>query len=718
MTEGLTLQHILADLAKKKELIDKANRRITISLDYYRPRFDTAIRAWKIYRAIVDAKDDDDEPNTGPAYAFGVIEDSVAAISESTLNSRVPTPAKAKKEGQQKAAENFNAIAGTYFTSGQYQSEYPDSVRERAICGSSWEVDCWAWRYETRRRWAKVDRPMEQGGTFKATEEVTEDVPVQVGYYTRFPPFFNVFPQPRISTVEKMGWLNEIEENVLLSTMKQTRYVDPATGQQMPFFDLTEVMRDFPDGKIRPTESDQKAADHREMLREIVEGISTSSSEQQDDEAAMHLNWCHEGDRLWCVGNGSYLLAYAENIYHRPGIPYRIKKWTGQKGALMGIGMIEPVENLLYEQDDIHKLSMRNWYRIINRMIAYNPERVPYADNDFKPRAMGRIRVTGSLGESVASAIQPIDMPDVTNSMLTQESNNKGLIERALGLPDFSRGVEGTKQSHDTLGGLQMIQTVMAKRVASVRRQELASFQKQMWRMEGLYSQFLLEKQPFTVYGPDGSTALAEFDLWDIATEGAGFDFIIEYDPSFGDDALARNQLMVLLDQTFKYNAHVLQFFPPGEKPLAQPDEVMRRLLGRFGFNDTSGLLARPNGVVPPDAEMRLMLQGQPVMVNPSENMIEHYAEHVKNFNDPQLREALQRGAVPPDVLLRLKTHIEATAMAIQQARADPGQIIRAKQFQKQAQNGPQGGGMMAGMLGNRDQGMADMGPRVPGVAS
>jgi hypothetical protein len=325
---------------------------------------------------------------------------------------------------------------------------------------------------------------------------------------------------------------------------------------------------------------------------------------------------------------------------------------------------------------------------------------------------MGRIRVTCDLGQSVSSAIQPIEATDVTKSMLTQESNNKGLIERALGLPDFSAGVEGTKQSHETLGGLQMIQTVMAKRVAAVRRQELASFQKQMYRMEGLYSQFLLEKQPFAVYGPDGSTALAEFDLWDISTEGVGFDFVIEYDPSFGDDAIARNQLMVLLDQTIKYNAHVLNTFPPGTKPLAQPDEIMRRLLGRFGFNDTSRLLVYPDGVLPPDMEMRLMLQGKPVSVNPSENMMDHYASHVRDFNDPQLREAVQRGAVPADIMLRIKSHIEATAMAIQSSLANPANLIRAKKFQQERRQ--EGSDSRAALLGPANAGLPNLGPRVP----
>jgi hypothetical protein len=205
---------------------------------------------------------------------------------------------------------------------------------------------------------------------------------------------------------------------------------------------------------------------------------------------------------------------------------------------------------------------------------------------------------------------------------------------------------------------------------------------------------------------------LAEFDLWDIATEGVGFDFIIEYDPSFGDDALARNQLMVLLDQCIKYNGAIMTQFPPGTKPLAQLDEVMRKNFKVFGFNDTSRMLVRPDGVLPPDEEIRLMLQGQPVMVNPSENMVEHYAAHVAAFSDPQLREAVQRGAAPPDIMLRLKTHIEATAIAVQQSMANPEGLIRAKKYQKQGEKSGPDGGAMSGLLGGQGAGIANVNPR------
>ena len=715
IAKGLTLEAILASEALKGDIVKITNQRLRSSGDYYKDRLDTAIRCYKIYRAIKDEVDDDDETNTGACYAFGIIEDTVAAVSESILNSRVPTPARARKAGHEKKAENFNAMAQAYFSTGQYQEEYTGSVRERVIAGWNWEIDCWAWRYRKGKRWAKVPREDETGQTYTATEEIEQDVPIQVGYYTRFPSIFSIRPQPRVSTVEKMKWVLEIEERVAVEDLREQFCIDPASGERKPFFNLDEIDRDFPAGgsSITPTDVDDYSQSHEDQLREINDGTSGKSDDDfKDDMGQVTLVWVRETDRIWCIANGKYVVAYVEDLFHRPGLKVRLKKCTGVKDSLSGLGMIEPVEDLFYELDDIHILSMRNWMRIINKLVAYNPESVNV--EDFKPRAGGKIRVSPKLGRSVSSEMHAFDHTDVTPSMLGQESNVKGLLERALGRPDYSPGYGGTKQFHETLGGIQKISAASDKRTAAIRRQELAGFQKQMYAMEGMYLQFQMEKMPFATYGPDGSTALLELDLWDIDTEGAGFDFVIEYDPAFGDDALARNQLMVLGEQAIKYNEAIMAQFPPGSKPLIQIDEIARRTLRVSGFNDTSRILVRPDGVLDPEAELRLMMQGKPVMVNPKENMVEHYAMHAENLQSPMLREAVEKGAAPPDLLLRIKSHIEATAMAIKAALMDPSGIIRERKFGPQGPPPGQGEGPRPQMQMNRREGVTNFGPRVP----
>ena len=708
-TKGWTIDSILADPAAHAELITLAGKRRAASQEFYQARLDAFIRFYKIYNALKDATDDDDESNTGPSYAFGIIEDSTAALSESMLNAKVPTPARHRHIQDEKKAENFNAMAGTYFATGQYQTDYPQSVRERMICGSSWEFDGWACQYRKGKRWAKNKVVTPEGNEVEMTQQVEIDEPVKVGYYTRFPSIFLMRPQPRVDSVEKMKWLIEIEERRPLQDLREQQTVDPATGEKVPFFRLEKIDEEKSGGKvITPAELDQKGNDYMAQLRQIQDGVS--QNEQTPDQGSIDeltLEWVWEDDRVFVIANGLWVIAYIENLLHRPGIPYRIKGCTPQKHSLYAKGMIEPVEFLLYELDDIHVLSMRQWMRAIHKMIAYNPEAVPHAQNDFKRRADGKIRVTPPLGGSVAGQIMVIPTENVGREMLLAESNNKGLVERALGMPDFSQGVEGTKQDHDTLGGLQEIKAQAAKRVASIRRQELAGYQKQMWRMEGMFSQFQMDKAPFSYHGPDGATAMLELDLWDIDTQGRGFDFPIIYDPSFGDDALMRNQKMVLMDTATKYNQAIMTMFPPGTKPLAQLEVIFGDLCKAFGYTDTASILKRPDGTMTPEEKLQAMLRGEPVAISPNEDLVACYAFMAAQMMNPQLALAAETGQAPPDIMLRVQAHIKMLQGAIMQAVENPSIIIRAKQF-------AQPGGQAAPTGDSRGKDIASMGPRSP----
>ena len=726
---NLTMQAISASTDLQAELAKVACQRFQASRGYYQPKLDAFLRFFKIYRSIVDVVDDPDEPNTGASYAFGIIEDAVAALSEAMLNARVPTPARGKRPEHNKGAEKFNAMAATYFTTGQYQEDYPNSVRERMITGNSWEMDSWAWKFAKGRRWEKQKKTDIMGGlkslfgrpmadaqfSYEAPVQVEYQVPVKVGYHTRFPSVFHVLPQPRIKGMDDASWVLEVEERVALSDLESHQYVDPESGQLRPFFDLSALYELKRGGsQLMPEQVNQEGRDFMEEVRNAIDGMSADKHGHADDEDQGSLLWTWERDRLWCLANARYPIAYIEDLHQRPIMPYRLKRATPQSHSFYGIGMIEPVESLFYEQDDIHKLSMRNWVRIINKMIAYDPEAVPHAATDFLPRAGGKVRVRPGLGQSISSVIMPIEQGDVTQSMLGQESNNKGLIERALGMPDFSKGVEGTKQDHDTLGGMQIIANKSAKRVASMRRQELAGFQRQMHNMEVMHAHFLVEKMPFTVYGPDGQTSVCEYDLWDIDTGGIGFDYVYEYDPTFGDDALARQQFMLALDEAIKYNQAELALKGP-KAVLIELPEVGKRLFKSFGWSDTSKLFVRLDGVLDPEEELKRMMSGEMPMPNPGEDLVAHYSAHARQYNDPRLHEAVSAGKLPPQVILALKSHLDATAQLIMRAMQDPAGYEMARQIPMggpQMPGGPEAtGGPKKPSLRN---GVADMQPRMP----
>lgn len=692
----LTLAQVIADRNIHDSLAKLGQQRFTLSAEYVKPWHEKWVRYYKIYRSIVDAVDDPDEPNFGVSYAYGIIEDLVSTISEPILQMRPPCRVAPKKIGHEQAADNFSAICTSYFHTSRYQLEFTESIRELCIIGNSWEFDTWASDYAPGRKWSKVmqetfiDKVKGLGGKmfglskpesvpFEATAEVEYDVPVRVGYQTEFPSAFDVFPEPGVKNVRDMHWLLRQERSVAIADLQKRKYKDPKTGQMVPLFDFSIMLKEKGDhepGAIQPILMEGKA-DYGQMAKDAMAGEATDKADTMNDMDRVSITWVWEQNRLFALANGIYVVAYRENVFQVPRIPARLKGYTPQKESLFAIGAIEPVENQLYELQDIHKLSMRNWVRIINKMVAYRENSVPFKD-DFKPRAGGKVRVRTELNESIADVMMPIDMPDVTTSMLNQESNTKGLIERTIQVADYSPGTDGTKQTHKTLGGLMEISRNVAKRTTTVRRMVLAGFQDQMWFMEKLYSQFQMEKQPFTTYGPDGSTRLAQFDLWDFHTDGLGFNFIIEYDPSFGDDAIARNQNLVLLDSTIKYENARVQLGDP-KMPKANMAEVMRRVYKSFGISDTSGMLKDPDGILDPMTEFNLMMEGQPVAPNPKENLIEHLIEHIIQANSPKMQSALADGTMNPKAAALLQAHIEGTMFMIGQIMRNPQAAAQAK---------------------------------------
>lgn len=704
MIENLTLEQVMQDNNKQTELLQLGLRRWQASSRYVQPWFEKFVRYFKMYRSIVDEVDDTDEPNTALSYAYGIVEDLVSKISEPILQMRPPCRVEPKRAKHALAAEKFAAVCSTYFHGSRYQLEFTESIREMVICGNAWEADGWSNVYEKGQRWEKVQKtkpmegikgflgkilPIKAEVPYEAIEEKDYEYPVRVGYNTRFPWIFDVFPEPGVKNVRDMHWLIEQEREVALDDLKKAMRTDPNTGALTPLFDLTMLEANESKtsaGFIQPsqplTDSDYGA----EALMALSGQDDYTSQNNQPDMSKVHLLWVWERDRVFVIANQKYVIGYQERFFHVPRIPYRLKVYTPGKEFLFGMGALEPVESELHQLSDIHELAMRNWIRIVNQMVAYDEDMVQHKD-DWKPRAGGKIRVKTSAGRSVRDAFAAVNQQDVTGTMLGQESNIKGLIERGLSLADFSPGVEGTKPTHKTLGGLMEISRKIAQRTTTIRRMVLSNFQDQMWFMQKLYTQFQFDKAPFTVYGADGSTSLAEFDMWDIDTGGEDFNFIIEYDPSFGDDALMRNQMMALLDTSITFMKARQAF---GGKEMEEVDlaEIMRRIFRAFGWSDTSGILRKPSETRSPEDELQMMLKGQPVAPQPGENMGEHLIDHYIQKNSAALKKGIETGKIDPKVMVLIDAHIEATIHSMMMTAQNGEELARGKMAAMEASSG------------------------------
>ncbi len=196
--------------------------------------------------------------------------------------------------------------------------------------------------------------------------------------------------------------------------------------------------------------------------------------------------------------------------------------------------------------------------------------------------------------------------------------------------------------------------------------------------MEKLFSQFQFDPVPFREYGPDGQTTMVELSNADIDTDGEGFDFTFDHDPSFGDDQVQRRQFLAYLEAAYRYEEWRRTSGDP-TTPRADIAEIFRKLSLSFGWSETGQVLKRPDGVVLPGEEFNIMLAGGDVDPNPNEDLILHLIEHLIQRQSPLLQQGLESGKIKPEVVEVLDEHIQETMNVIQRIVQDPQAAAQAK---------------------------------------
>src|SRR3990167_8971423 len=680
------------DPAEREKLVNSAHKRYLASRNYYRTWREKWVRFYKLYYKIRDSAEDEDEINTALPYAFGIIEQIVSKSVEPLFKLRPPFKVTAKVRGDEKSAENFSGVVASYFSNSEYQLDYTNYERECTITGSSWELDSQYQDYEPGKIWAKVpvDDKLQTiegptGREIQTDHEYKRDVlaekdylyPIKVGYATSFPSIFEVHPEPGKKKVKDMRWILHESKDVAIEDLQSQFYNDPSTGEKRPVYDLTELLKevgDYVPGGIQPVNAWENEDEFSELEDARSGNSDSDGGKKSDDIDRVWLLDVYEKGQLFTIAQGKYVIRRVQGYLHKPRLPWRLKKYTDDPQFLYGIGAVEPVEDLLFELEDIHNLSMENWVRIINRMVAYHMDAVPFADDDFKPKAGGKIRVRSDV--DVRQAIMTMDQPDVAVSMMQMEGNTKGLMEWANAVADLSPGPMGTKQTHKTLGGLIEIQNNLNTRFITLHRSRLSNYQDQMSSMEAFFAQYQFDPVPIRMVQTDGSTAVVEMNRNSIDTQGRGFDYVIEVDPSAGDDNVGRSLLMAAFDVGLKYEDWRIKLGGP-EAPRADLSEVYGKILGKLGWADVGSVLKQPDGSQTPDQELEMMIQGLPVEPHPRENLIGHVMTHVQQRK--AVAEAVSSGKVPPGVLRALDEHLSQTISLAQGILRDP---VRAAQSQ------------------------------------
>ena len=278
---------------EKQDLVEIGVKRFLASQKYYRSKFETWIRCYKIYKALADAKDDNKEINIFIPYAFAIIEDLVSKIANPFINSN-GIKVKERLPKYQKQAENFSDIVRNFKNSPNHQEEFIKSIREQIITGNAWEKDVWYSDYISGLKWDKtyistiINKAvkvgekifnMELSPTIEKWIETEELYPKRVGYNTEYPSVFNIYPEPYYKKIEDLHWIIEEKNSVNINDLKD-KFVFDEQGNKTPIYDLSEIERDYK-GKKQGAITPQNPTENQDFYK-LTEELSNSSSNNEN----------------------------------------------------------------------------------------------------------------------------------------------------------------------------------------------------------------------------------------------------------------------------------------------------------------------------------------------------------------------------------------------------------------------------------------------------
>ncbi len=679
-----------------------------------------AVRFFKLWRKYTDRVINPDEPNITLGYSFALVEKLASKITEPILKMRPPCDVLPMKLGDGAQAENFKNVARNWYSKPNVQEPLSRSKKEMVIVGTRWEIDEWQNQQRKGKMWGKVPKMVQQPlmdlqgqpvmkdgqpvmsppTQVMVDAEVERNIPIHYGFTTRYPSFFDMYPEPFRKTIgtgapTDASWVIEDMGELAMEEMCREMYVDPADNKTKPLYDFTMLLKDAgnraQERYAKIMQGGTGIDDNYGPLITPVKGWGMLSDYGQEDKNTQYPGGSEadgsaveDRDKIWVVrhyqaneiltiANGKYIIQRKKDPWHVPIMPIRVECYTTDPEFLYGVGALKPIEDEIYELNDTHNLSMSQFIRIVNKMMAIQEGSI-VSMADFEPRAGGKIRVRGDI--DVRTAIMPIEQSNVVSEMLAMESNARGLIEFTSDNMDGSPGVQGTKQEHKTARGMELITVNMSTRFVTMQRQGLINEARRMMSMSHFFSQFAFEKMPYRLYRDDGSTALAEFNKDDIFTEGRGFEFAVEIDPTFGDTQIQRNQDLFLFDRSVEYERLRKELGDPTMRKI-NLDVLMEKNLRDFGYVDTTRVFTSPDNEMSVDAEMTVLMQGGTIEC--SGDLQEHITMHLLALNSPNLKKAVESGKAAPDTLKNLQLAISQAMAKLTTFVKDPQGAAQAK---------------------------------------
>jgi hypothetical protein len=385
---------------------------------------------------------------------------------------------------------------------------------------------------------------------------------------------------------DPMGHDIESCDYVIHRTWRNTQYV----------IDMLSSGRWQLDGWTEEDVRGGKATRYSEVRagRNRVEGIT-------DQKPELHEVWeFHTGTEIITVLDRQWPVQHATNPFGHGEIPFQVFRPTKVTHQMVGIGEIEPIEDL---QEEINTLrSQRRDNATLKLMQSYAYAEGMVDPNDVKFGAGMLIPVLGDPREFLF----PLNVGDIPNSSYREEEALVGDIDRTSGVSDAISGGDPGGGVSSTATGAQLVQAAANKRIENKARRlevEIIAAGCRQWVVMNQVR--IRDPRPYGIEQPPSPDQPER--MWSIIHVGpeelAGLWFVA---PEGGTTA-PPNIPQMRQDGMMKLQAL-------GQRPDVNQPMLMRSVAKDFGFENPDSILVpqQQQPEVPPEVLDMLVQRGVP----------------------------------------------------------------------------------------------------------
>jgi hypothetical protein len=311
-------------------------------------------------------------------------------------------------------------------------------------------------------------------------------------------------------------------------------------------------------------------------------GINTT----QNSEREIHEVWEFWGpDKVIIVLDRECVVAHGPYPYWHGEKPFQVYRPTEAMHEMVGIGEIEPVEDLQREMNVLRTQRRDNASLVLQRPFAYfdgflDPEQIDFAPGSFWP-----------MDGPPSELIFPIPLQDIPFSSYREEDSMKADADRAVGLSDSVMGGDDGG-APETATGVQMVHAAAGLRIQfKTRRFEIETVTSVCEQWVALNQQYIIEDQ--MVSGPPRpGEGDREFSWYKVGPAELAGRFVIEPE---GGSMSPQNEVVKMQEATQLYT-----MLRPD--PMVDPRKLLVDVLTTAGKRNPESYLAPQMPMIDPRA--------------------------------------------------------------------------------------------------------------------